>query len=350
MHFRLSDTAGMAANAESPVIVFGSGRSGTTWVQDALAEANDYATVFEPLHPDAVPGAARYANRYVRPGTRDPELSAFMRSALEGSLAPVWTGLRTRPDRLRPSLATLSSIEGLRNLRASYTKFVRAWLARAPRSGRPKIVKFIRANLLADWLVAEFDVRGVVIVRHPCAVLSSVLHRKGNEWEQAAVARLLARYLDQHELVEDRLRERLPELRRLRRFAEQHTAIWCIENADFLRHDSSGLPVVHYERLIAEPDTEWQRVARSLDLAAIPDRDIRDRPSQQASYKALREASSERYLAGWQATLATDQLEQVARVLQLFEVRAYDTQDAMPVAARGAVQPSRPAGAAEEDR
>ncbi|HET9663098.1 MAG TPA: hypothetical protein VFP00_02635, partial [Burkholderiales bacterium] len=265
-------------------------------------------------------------------------------------LAPLWTALRTRPDRLRPRLDTISSIEGLRFLRASYGKAFRAWRAHGPRRGRPKIVKFIRGNLLADWLVAEFDVRGAVIVRHPCAVLSSVLHRKGNEWEQQAIARLLARYLDQRDLVEDRLRERLPELRGMQGFAEQHTAVWCIENADFLRRDESRLAVVHYERLVADPDAEWLRLTRALGLAAVPDRGVRDRPSQQASYKALREASSEGYLAGWQTSLEATQLREVERVLRLFEVTAYNLENAMPVETRGAHQARQQSLTADEGR
>ena len=34
------------------LIIAGSGRSGTTWVLDAVAEANQLRTKFEPLGPD----------------------------------------------------------------------------------------------------------------------------------------------------------------------------------------------------------------------------------------------------------------------------------------------------------
>jgi hypothetical protein len=48
-------------------IIAGSGRSGTTWVLDALAEANALRPVFEPLHPLAIPQARPFAYRYYRP-------------------------------------------------------------------------------------------------------------------------------------------------------------------------------------------------------------------------------------------------------------------------------------------
>lgn len=321
----------MGAKLNSPVVIFGSGRSGTTWVQDALAKANDYATVFEPLHPDAVPGAERFANLYVRPGTRNPDLTDYMRAALDGTRAPLWTALRTRPDRLRPELSMFTSIGGLRHLRATYAKAFTAWHEHGRRRNRPKVVKFIRANLLADWLVGEFDVRGAVLVRHPCAVLSSVFQRKGNEWEEQAIANLLHRYLTQSRLIEDRLHVQLAAVQKMRGFVAQHTAVWCIENAAFLDPASATLPVVYYEDLVTSPDTEWARLTRLVGLTRVPDKGLRERPSQQASYKAMREASNHGFLSGWLETLRSAQLEEVRRVLEVFEVASYDVQDAMPL-------------------
>ena len=53
----------MVVDAVATPVIVGSGRSGPTWVQDALAQANGYATAFEALHPDAEAGTAAYAGR-----------------------------------------------------------------------------------------------------------------------------------------------------------------------------------------------------------------------------------------------------------------------------------------------
>ena len=48
-----------------PLIVAGSGRSGTTWVLDAIAETNNLRTIYEPLNPAGVPEARNYGNLYL---------------------------------------------------------------------------------------------------------------------------------------------------------------------------------------------------------------------------------------------------------------------------------------------
>ena len=88
--------------AQTPLIIAGLGRSGTTWILDSLAEANGLATLFEPLHPNAVPHAKFFSNRYVRDDSYEPELSKFMDKVFSGDLRSVWAKYRVRPDSLLP--------------------------------------------------------------------------------------------------------------------------------------------------------------------------------------------------------------------------------------------------------
>ncbi len=315
------------------VVIFGSGRSGTTWVQDALAEANDFATVFEPLHPDTVAGAAPFANLYVPPDASAPGLVEFMDSALRGHRSRTWSNLRTRPDRLRPTLARMSSLRQLRDLRASYVKLYRNWQRYGFVRNRPAVVKFIRGNLMAEWIAQHYAVPAAVIVRHPCAVLSSVLLRHGQEWEQDAVAELLARYLAQESLVSDRLAGILPRVESLRSFAAQHTAVWCIENGAFLgARRSERLAVEHYESLLMEPAAAWTRLTKSLGLPRQPDAALQQKPSQQASYQAIQEGVQYGFLDNWRQHLDEAQLDDVQAVLDLFGIATYSVDSPIPVA------------------
>ena len=61
-------------------LIAGSGRSGTTWVQDALAAANDLRPVFEPLHPAVSEIGARYAYRALSRNDEHPELQRFLQT------------------------------------------------------------------------------------------------------------------------------------------------------------------------------------------------------------------------------------------------------------------------------
>ncbi len=316
---------------EQSVFIFGSGRSGTTWVQDVLAEANNFGTIFEPLHPEAVQGARRFSNLYLRPGAAAPELRAFMDRVIDGTLKSIWTTLRARPDRLFPSLENLGTWKAIRYTKANYVRASRRWWHNRKFAGRPKVIKFIRANLLLEWLVREYGLRSALIVRHPCAVLSSVLRRSGPEWGVAALTQLLNRYLEQPNLVEDRLLHVVDGLKSLRTVSEIHAAIWCIENGRLLAAANlNGVVLAHYEELITTMSS-WQSLVDGLLLNVTPSEEILLRPSQQARFGMGTRASADIQVNSWQSQLTDRQKQEVQSMLDLFGVRAYCVNDPFPL-------------------
>ena len=62
----------------NPLVIAGSGRSGTTWVLDVIAKANNLRPVFEPLCQRGVVEARAFGRRYVRENAYEPELERFM--------------------------------------------------------------------------------------------------------------------------------------------------------------------------------------------------------------------------------------------------------------------------------
>ena len=320
-----------SANLDA-VVIFGSGRSGTTWVQDTLAEANNYCTVFEPLHPDDVPGADEFAHRYIAPGSEYPALHEFMHGVLTERVAPLWTRMRVRRNRLLPRTEHVSFIRALRNLRSTYARLFERWQEDRRMRHRPRIVKLIRGNLLAEWLVGEFHVPAAIVVRHPCAVPASVIRRSGNEWSIDALREVLNRYLDQDDLISARLSGVADELAALSSYAGVNTAIWCIENAQFVNGDQPhGLHVSHYEDLVCDHAGAWSRLTTALGLDVVPEEQLRMKPSQQAGYPLLKQFSTDRLLSGWQEKLDAGQKDEVANVLALFGINAYTSDDPMPV-------------------
>jgi hypothetical protein len=316
---------------EQSVLVFGSGRSGTTWVQDVLAEANGFGTLFEPLHPEAVRGARDFANLYLRPGEDAPALKGFMDQVMSGTLKSIWATLRARPDRLSPSAKNLGSWKAIRYTKAAYVQASRRWWHNRRFAGRPRIIKFIRANLMLEWLIREYGLKSALIVRHPCAVLSSVLRRSGPEWGAAAMTQLLNRYLGQPNLVEDRLLEVEDRLKSLRSVSEIHAAIWCIENGKLLADDNpNGVVLAHYEDLITNTSS-WQSLVDGLRLSVTPTDEALLRPSQQARYGMGSRASAEVQISSWQSQLTEKQKQEVRSVLDLFGVRAYSVNDPLPL-------------------
>ena len=83
-------------------IIAGSGRSGTTWILDCLAESNKLDTIFEPFHPKCFPSARKFANHYIREEDSAPELQMLIEKIFSGELKNIWTKYRIRPDRFHP--------------------------------------------------------------------------------------------------------------------------------------------------------------------------------------------------------------------------------------------------------
>lgn len=311
-------------------LIFGSGRSGTTWVQDAVASTNNIATVFEPLHPRCVPGARRFANAFVPPDKENQLLQDFIGPFLSGDRKNAWTSVRAHPDMLLPPRDRLTNLRTLRDLRAYYVKLFRRWWDYRSRSGNARVVKFIRANLMAEWLIKTFEVPGILIVRHPCAVVSSVMRRSGDDWSVESIASLLDRYLGQEEIWRDLFDLDTEFLRRLRSIAEIQAAIWCIENAAFLaKGDSSPLPIFFYEELLDGNRATWKRLSTKLRLEMTPDDSVLGSPSQQASRASIDKATQ---VTSWRRTLTAEQLREVAAVLRFFGVTTYSVDSPLPLA------------------
>lgn len=129
------------------IVVTGSPRSGTTWLAELLATTPGSGVLFEPDNLRHVAEAADAGMSWrtdIQPGADWPEGRRYLERVLRGRVLNLWT-----------------------------TRELERWI-------RPRtwIVKFVRANRMLAWLTTEFDLpRAVLIIRHPCAVVSSQVAR-----------------------------------------------------------------------------------------------------------------------------------------------------------------------------
>ena len=297
-----------------------------------MAKANNYGTLFEPLHHEAVKAAQELGNLYIQPGTSHPALSQFMSSVIDGSLRSIWASVRVRPDRLLPPPRVLLTRKGASEAARGYGRAISRWAAAREYRGRPKVIKFIRANLMIEWIQAEYGLRSAIVVRHPCAVLASVCQRGDTEeWAYPAIKSLLMRYLGQAPLAEGRLKEKMDVLMSLDSMAEVHAATWCIENAHLIASDEHNkFPLACYEHLSTCEQPVWRKLADALSLEKVPDLDLLRRPSQQAGYARLRNEPESRRIATWQKILTDEQKAGVQSVLDLFDVDSYNVESPSP--------------------
>ena len=160
---------------QKTIIIAGSGRSGATWLQDRIAEANGLRTIFEPLHPVGVPEAGKFSFNYRDAAVDDPDLKKFMERVLTGNYRSLWMNYRIRPDRFNFFRVGISTaVFNARVLARNYKKY-------RVQGQHGLIIKFIRANLMLPWIIGQYDVKALLVTRHPCAVIASRLKLGGED-------------------------------------------------------------------------------------------------------------------------------------------------------------------------
>jgi len=313
--------------SEKPRIIAGSGRSGTTWIQDVLAEVNGLRTIFEPLHPQAVSEAEPYAWRYIPPGTDMADLEMFLNRVISGSLHTIWTDYRIRPSRLMPRWRRFSSPGRVYELYSEWRGATRRYFKYRSRFGiSPVLIKIIRGNLMLGWLRAKYDARIVFVARHPGAVIESKMRLGGISWDPETMIKYyrtagilgdcLGRY---RELLEEDLSP-----------VEAHTLIWCIENQLPLEQaGKQGYLSVFYEDLVRDGEKEWLRITNALNLTSSPwGSAVVDQPSQQSTpARARRKLGAD---SNWYDRMSEKELEAIQQVLNAVEMNVYTAFDPLP--------------------
>src|SRR5262245_25463544 len=133
------------------VLVLGSPRSGTTWLMNLVCASPGTAAVFEPLNPVQDPWIARLVtDEWLRLTSNDDarELERFLALVLAGRHLTRWSSNHSS----LPDILCASRL----------------------------VVKFVRAMRAAGWLARRFPANPkVAILRHPCAVVSSMVASPG---------------------------------------------------------------------------------------------------------------------------------------------------------------------------
>jgi len=261
-------------------MVAGTARSGTTWLAELIASQQPTRIMFEPFDPIHVPDFAPFPQfLYVRPGEHNVELHAFCERLFTGQI---------RHPRIDKTIDVL----------------------------RPKarLVKDVRANLLLKWINSQFpDLPLVLILRHPCAVVTS---RMELGW---ATDDDISPMMSQHQLIEDHFQDQVDVIKGARHDEEKHAIIWSMHNAVPLsQFKNGGLTVVKHEDFIADPRSSLKSLCKSIGWTYDDKLDrIYRRPSRTSSRTtALRGGAAAN--RRWQNSLSSSQIDRVMRVVDAF--------------------------------
>lgn len=301
-------------------VISGSGRSGTTWVLDVLARANNMRAAFEPLHPVVVPKMADYAGRYIHANEDMPELNRYLTNIFNGDYRNIWVDYRVRKDRLSPAYRNLAGFTRFHEYIARWRKLYRQYRMYSGNTGKTVLTKFIRANLMYTWILANFNARIIHITRHPCAVIESKLRLGGDDWD---VDDELARCLKQKP-VTDWVHGYIPDedITGLS-VTGKYALIWCIENILSMTTGNDDLLKVYYESLASHDTASWQTICSHLSMSNIPESDELIKPSQQARPENRDTSYSKDVVSSWSERMTDADKREIEAVLKLFNVSDY---------------------------
>ena len=210
-----------AGDYRQTVFLAGTGRSGTTWVEDIINAQNDYRILFEPFHSKKVDLLSDWNYRqYLRYDDRRDKFLKPATSILSGNIKHEWI------DTFNHKLYA-----------------------------RKRLIKDIRAQLFLKWIKQQFpEIPIILLLRHPCAVANSKL-KIG--WDTH-----LKDFFIQDELMEDFLNPFKKEIESVDNIFDKHIFMWCIENYIPLKQFTDGeIQVIFYEHLCTNPQKEIENIS-----------------------------------------------------------------------------------------
>jgi len=283
--FRLVHPSGF--DSKKTIAVFGSIRSGSTWLAEVLSSLDGHIQIFEPLHPDYVPEAKKSLPErkppYMPVQQEWPAGIRFFENIFSGKVINSWTMSQT-----------------------SLMKVLKA---------KRLVVKFVRGNLLLEWVAMNMDIlTPILVIRHPCAIVASHLS-KG--WSPDKRRLLDNGYLDNFPDIKDKC-ERLSE-------QEELTALaWCLRyHAPLMAVKPYPFVLVSYEKLVRDGKQELERIFRALNIS------LDERAIEQLSIPSDTVTNSSHIvtgkdpLEGWKHKLTDKQVENILAVLDIFGMDFY---------------------------
>jgi len=274
------------------LIVCGGMRSGSTWLAEIISNLPGYSQIFEPLNVKYIKETKESGfkvNMYLDASDEWDKGIPLFDKILKGKLINTWT----------TSQIKVSDVLKTKNI----------------------VVKMVRANMLLGWFLHHFKVRPpVLIIRHPCAIVSSVMSKK---WIPNKKLLLSNDYFKKHPEMHEKCKHlsEPEELATLRWCLQYHTPLSLNKPYPFI--------LVCYEQLVRDGAKELKRLFDLWGLG-ITDDIIASalKPSHTVTSNSA-VATGKDPLMGWKKKLTQQQISNILDVVKLFSMDFY-TEDVEP--------------------
>jgi hypothetical protein len=298
------------------IFVLGFGRSGTTWISDVISKVSGQLILFEPFHPSVTEFSREFSYAAISNVN-----SKLIQSYLQDVMAKKYRKMWLMRNHIPVSLDKVS--EGFLN---------EIW-------ERCEVIGFkeIRANFMISWFYQNFDCKVVYVVRHPCAVISSIV-RRTNFWEfgwpDTYNSFLKKSLLSRDGEAANSFMNLLPSdiINTADSYIDKIAVMWSITQLlAYSQIRDLGLPMFFYEDFYAHP---FEFVKDLLDYLELGSRNIHPAyiftPSM-TTLKTLhglyeKEGDLERMGAAifWDKVLGDAQVEQIINIVKGFGIHIYD--------------------------
>lgn len=272
------------------IIICGAMRSGSTWLAELLSAVDSHLQVFEPLHPHFVKEVKNVGlgvNRYfvINEDNDNTKTQMFFEHVLTGKRLNHWM----------LSQASISDVIKAKRL----------------------VIKFVRANLLVDWMTKVLDIRKpVVIIRHPCGMIASTMKKN---WIKDKQQILNHPYLLKFPSI-------LEKCKALNSQEELSAILWCIQYHPLLKQSNGKYILVSYEALVRNGKSELIKIYSQWNetppLEAI---DQLQRASDTSTKDSMITQGRDP-LESWKHYFNTEQVNKILNVLSYFDIGIYTSE------------------------
>ncbi|MFQ5469215.1 MAG: sulfotransferase [Gammaproteobacteria bacterium] len=299
----------------------GSPRSGTTWVGQMLAKDHRLYYVHEPFNP-----ASKYVKKHY-----NLRLNQHFIHICDENSQQYYSAITDLINGKYNLLNALTYARSLQDLRSTFREWRQTTVQK--NKGILPLIKDPIALMSAEWLYNNFDIRCVVLIRHPAAFVSSM---KRLNWVSHPENWALSQPL----LIRDFLKPLESEINALRTgehdIIERAALAWKIhhlviskyyakhEDWIFLRHeDISKTPMDSFEKLYHSLGLTFNNEIRQI----INEHSSETNPDSSTGKDKPIRLNSQQNISSWKKRLASDEVARIRDSVEDISTQFYSDDD-----------------------
>lgn len=288
------------------ISIFGMPRGGTTWLSELIRTIPNSTLVWEPLfmyrqykinfiNPFSYPEQRKYGlswNMYLPPDIEDQKMKIFFSKLFSRKIINL----------------KLYRFNSIKEIGKSNTL----------------IFKFCFGNLLLPWLVHNFKIKPILLIRHPCAVISSQLSFGNNfQWHK-----------ENYKLIKDRVHQ-YPEIFKqyldVVQYIKSPEALlafeWAVQYNYLIKHpwNNKEWLTVSYEDLYINGQVQINRIFEYLkrDVPSGIYKMLRTPSFSSSSGHSKKEIQTGNQIIAWRDRLTKEQISNIFSMLEIMNVDYY---------------------------